>query len=79
MSDIINNFAEDDYLTKNEKEMYNYMQETFKKLGKTMQETKILLDNEYVNLQDEYFPIMMDWDSNQSKFSDGIDPNQIDN
>jgi len=44
-----------------------------------MQKTKILLDNEIVILQDEYFPIQMDWDSNQDKFADTIDPNTIDN
>ncbi|MBT3853206.1 hypothetical protein HOF65_04415 [bacterium] len=59
--------------------MYDYMQSVFKDLGKQMQETKILVDNEMITLMDEYFPIQMDWASNQDKFASTIDPNTIDN
>lgn len=78
-SEKLEEFASDTYLTKEEKEMYDFMQDVFKKLWKEMQKTKILVDNEMVNVMDEYFPIMMDWNSNQDKFTNTVDPNTIDN
>jgi len=78
-SDKLQEFSSDTFLNEWEKKMYNYMQSVFKELGKEMQKTKILLDNEMVTLMDEYFPIQMDWASNQDKFADTIDPNTIDN
>lgn len=78
-SDQLQKFSDENFLSENEKKMYDHMQSVFKSMGKEMQKTKILLDNEMVTLMDEYFPIQMDWASNQDKFADTIDPNAIDN
>lgn len=78
-SDKLQEFASEDFLTDKEQKMYDYMQTVFKDLWQQMQETKILVDNEMVEMMDEYFPIQMDWASNQDKFAGTIDPNTIDN
>jgi len=54
---LIEKYKWDKYLSSKEQEMYDFMQDTFTKLWKEAKETALDIDNMFVEMLEEYFPI----------------------
>ena len=76
---VVEKYNDEEFLTDEETEMYNFMIETFKELWEDVKKVLLADDNRTIENISNYFPINMDWDTNinAQNVADNLDPEVV--